>query len=163
MYGNTWSLVSSFGSAASWIFYSCVDFNTFPFVSWTWRGKIAFFLFINGVFGIAKRLVAPVLTIALCEDGGYRIGCCKISLIFISGCFLTKISAPSCHSITNVISSWGISNVEFLLWHMEGDRHTPLVCRSFTVLPYVQRYAVPVGYEGSRHCLIRPWIPRVAL
>ena len=37
------------------------------------------FIIINGVFGITKCLVALVSTIALCEYGGYRTGCCKIS------------------------------------------------------------------------------------
>ena len=46
-------------------------------------GIIFFFLFINGVFGIKKCLVAPVSTIVLCEDGEDPIGCCKISLVVI--------------------------------------------------------------------------------
>ena len=33
IYGNAQSLVASFGSAASWILPSCVNFNTVPFGS----------------------------------------------------------------------------------------------------------------------------------
>ena len=79
--GNTWALVASFVSEDSWILPSCVDFNTAPFVSWTRRDRIDLFLFINGVFGNTNVLVAPVSNIALCEDGGYQIGCYKIILV----------------------------------------------------------------------------------
>ena len=80
--GNTWYLVDYFGIEESWILPSYVYFNTVTFGSWTWRCIIVFFLFIDCLFGITKCLVAPVSTIVLCEDGGDRIGCCKISLVF---------------------------------------------------------------------------------
>ena len=69
--GDTWSLAASFVSAVSWRLPSCVDFNTVSFGSWKWRGRINCFLFIKGMFGITKKLVIPVLTVALCEYGGY--------------------------------------------------------------------------------------------
>ena len=118
--GNIRYLVASFGSAASWILTSCVHFNNVTFGSWTWRGRIFLFLFINGVFGITKFLVAPVSTIASCEYGGDWTGCCKISLVFILGCVLTNISAPPCHSIPRVLPSWGLSSAVVLLLPMAG-------------------------------------------
>ena len=118
--GNTWALVDYFGIAVIWRLTSCVDFNTFPFGSWTWRVIIVFFLFINGIFGITKCLVAPVSTIALYQDGGDWIGCCKISLVFILYSVLNNIYAPTCHYITKVLSSWGFSNVAVIFWPMEG-------------------------------------------
>ena len=67
------------------------------------KGGDFLFLFINGVFGIKKLLVALVSTIALFEDRGDRIGCCKISLVFIIDCVLTNLPSPHCHSIPKVI------------------------------------------------------------
>ena len=113
--GNTWDLLVYFVSAASWIFPSCVDFNTVPFGSWTWRRRIVFFLFINYVFFITKYLIVSVSTIVCCEDGGDWIGCCEISLLFILNCVLTNISAPPCYYIPNILPSWGLSNVSVLL------------------------------------------------
>ena len=105
---------------SSWIFTSCVDFNTVPFGTWTWRGKIVFFKFFYCVFGITKYLVSPVPTIALCEDGGAQIGCCKISLVFILGFVLTNISATPCNYIPKVLTFWALSSVSVLLWLMTG-------------------------------------------
>ena len=67
------------------------------------KGDNLFLFFINSLVCITKCLVVPVSNIAFCEDGGDRIGCCKISLLFVLDFVLNNISAPPCHYDTKLL------------------------------------------------------------
>ena len=67
------------------------------------KGEYFYLFYSNAIFGIAKNLAEPVSTMVLCEDDRDQRVCCKIILVFILYCVLTKLSAPHCNYIEKVL------------------------------------------------------------